>query len=163
MPDIIDLHDSTIASHWSRGDEGVSAILDNMQVRESWVLDECEGLKLAMIDWASCLTDESLKNIVENNSDDLIRILAFMKSKRSLFLLDKIENRFPGVSSELLMDSLEKIDNVNTDTRPQRVLRDRLVALYRIDLLERIFSVERSDKIKKAIRLTSEKYGGIYE
>jgi len=48
------------------------------------------------------------------------------------------------------------------DTRAERVLRDRLVALFRVDLLERIFSDERSEKIKQAIKNTTEKYGGIY-
>lgn len=163
MSNIIDLQDSTIASHWRRVDEGVSTILENMQNRECWALDDHEDLRLAIIEWAANLNESNLENIIENNPDALIRIFAFMKSKRSLFLLHQIESKFPGITSELLLESLDKIDDGVSDTRSQRILRDRLVALFRVDLLERIFSEERSEKIKQAIRSTSEKYGGIYE
>ncbi len=163
MSNIIDLQDSTITSHWRRVDEGVSTILENMQNRECWALDDHEDLRHAIIEWAANLNESNLENIIENNPDALIRIFAFMKSKRSLFLLHQIESKFPGITSELLLESLDKIDDGVSDTRSQRILRDRLVALFRVDLLERIFSEERSEKIKQAIRSTSEKYGGIYE
>ncbi len=163
MSNIIDLQDSTITSHWRRVDEGVSTILENMQNRGCWALDDHEDLRHAIIEWAANLNESNLENIIENNPDALIRIFAFMKSKRSLFLLHQIESKFPGITSELLLESLDKIDDGVSDTRSQRILRDRLVALFRVDLLERIFSEERSEKIKQAIRSTSEKYGGIYE
>jgi len=163
MSNIIDLQDSTIASHWNRVDEGVATILENMQYRENWALDGHDDLRHAMIEWAANLTESSLENFVENNPDALIRIFAFMKSKRSLFLLHQIENKYPGITSELLLESLDKIEDGVADTRSQRILRERLVALFRVDLLERIFSEERSEKIKQAIRSTSEQYGGIYE
>jgi hypothetical protein len=163
MSNIIDLQESTIASHWNGVDEGISAILENMQNRESWALDDQDDLRDAIIEWAAKLNESNLENIIEHKPDALIRIFAFMKSKRSLFLLHQIESKFPGITSELLLESLDKIDDGISDTRSQRILRDRLVALFRVDLLERIFSEDRSEKIKQAIRSTSEKYGGIYE
>jgi hypothetical protein len=163
MSNIIDLQESTIANHWGRVDEGVSMILENMQNRECWALDDQDELRDAIIEWASKLNESNLENIIEHKPDALIRIFAFMKSKRSLFLLHQIESKFPGITTELLLESLDKIDDGISDTRSQRILRDRLVALFRVDLLERIFSEDRSEKIKQAIRSTSEKYGGIYE
>jgi hypothetical protein len=85
-----------------------------------------------------------------------------MRSKRSLYLLHKLEEQVPGATSELLMDAIDKITDGGDDIRAQKIMRDRLVALFRVDLLERIFSEERSEKIKKAIQATSEKYGGVY-
>ena len=165
MSNIIDLQDSAVLSHWSRVDSGVSMIVENMQNREIWALDNLEDLREAIIEWASNLTDNKLESIITNNPEALIRIFAFMGSKRSLYLLQQMEIKFPGVTSELLLESIERIEigDSGFDTRSQRILRDRLEALYRVDLLDRIFSEERSEKIKQAIRLTTEKNGGIYE
>lgn len=163
MSKLIDLQEQTIERHWKEVDEGVSTILENMQVQETWALDDHDDLLSEIIAWAGNLTEKRLEHIVEQKPDALIRIFAFMRSKRSLFLSHEIEKNFPGVIAELLLESLDKIEGGVNDTRPQRILRDRLVALFRVDLLERIFSVERCQKIKEAIRSTSEISGRIYE
>ena len=159
---LIDLQESAISSHWEKGDKSILAILGNMQDRESWVLDENKDLLNAIVDWAGNLTGPQLEQAVEENPIAIIKILAFMKSKRSLVFIQKIEENFPGATSDLLLEALDKINTNEMDTRAERVLRDRLVALFRVDLLERIFSDERSEKIKQAIKNTTEKYGGIY-
>lgn len=159
---LIDLQDSAISKHWDKGDKSILSILGNMQDRETWVIDGNEELINAIIEWAGNASKSDLENAIEENPESIIKLLAFMKSTRSLVLIQKIEEFFPGSTSELLLESLDKIVANGGDTRAERVLRDRLVALFRVDLLERIFSDERSEKIKLAIKNTTEKYGGIY-
>ena len=162
MSNIIDLQDDAIKKHWERVEKGVSVILENMQQRESWALDEREEVKNALISWAASVSENRLEEMVESIPDALVKVFAFMRSKRSLYLLHKLEEQVPGATSELLMDAIDKITDGGDDIRAQKIMRDRLVALFRVDLLERIFSEERSEKIKKAIQATSEKYGGVY-
>lgn len=159
---LIDLQDTAISKHWEKGDKSILSILDNMQDRETWVIDGNEELINAIIEWAGNASRSDLEIAIEENPESIIKLLAFMKSTRSLVLIQKFEEFFPGTTSELLLESLDKIVANDGDTRAERVLRDRLVALFRVDLLERIFSDERSEKIKLAIKNTTEKYGGIY-
>lgn len=162
MSEVIDLQETSLFDHWKKKDASVLAILENMERRENWTLDDVQDLNAAIVDWGLSISRDQLESCVENDHESLLKLLGFMKSKKALFMLHKLEEIVPGSTSELLMDALDKIEEGKGDTRAQKILRDRLVALFRVDLLERIFSEERCEKIKNAIKTTTEKYGGIY-
>jgi hypothetical protein len=162
MSGLVDLQETSLINHWRKKDPSVLPILENMEKRENWTLDDVQDLQKAIVDWGMSLTPEQLESFAENDQDNLLKLLGFMKSTRALFLLHKIEEMVPGSTSDLLREALEQIEDGEGDTRTQKILRDRLVALFRVDLIERIFSEERCEKIKNAVRTTTEKYGGIY-
>jgi len=154
MSKVIDLQDSAINSHWEGVKEDVSAIISNMQNRESWTLDDRAEFKNDIVAWGGTLDEATIENIIENCPDELIRLISFSQAKRSLYFLQSLESIVPGVMSELLFISLERIESPNEDVRHHMIFRDRLVALFRVDLLDRIFSVERTKKIHEAISKT---------
>ncbi|MFA0809393.1 type IVB secretion system protein IcmW [Microbulbifer epialgicus] len=162
MSRMIDLQDKEINDHWDKVEEGISNILENMQKKETWALDNNEEIKSALIKWAANVSDGQLEELVANKMEPLIKVFAFTGCRRALYLLHKLEERVPGATHELLMESVDTIDAGIGDVRPSKIIRDRLVALFRVDLLERVFSEERSEKIKTAIQYTTEAHGGIY-
>jgi len=162
MPNIIDLQNSEITSHWEKADNEIFSIIVNMESKEKWTLDDNENINDALVKWALSLTEDRVEQIVENDSDSLIRIIAFMKSKRAFYFLEKLEKNNPGVMSEILHTALDGVERNKEDIRIYEIFRDRLVALFRVDLLERLFSINRTEKIKLAIIQSVEKYGGIH-
>lgn len=162
---MIDLRDDAINKHWSKADKSTLIILDNMRIRENWTLDEKTDLKKELIRWAENVSDKKLKEAIGNQAEAeaLMKILAFMKSKRSLFLLSNIEKKFPGSTEKLINETVRKISTQAGDTRAEEIFNDRLLSLLRIGLIERIFSEERSEKIKQAIQASNKKYGGVRE
>lgn len=162
MSNTIDLQDSSVAGHWDQVEQRITHILDTMQRHEDWPLDDQNELKNAIIAWASTLDNTKFENILDEKANELLRVFAFTKCKRSMYLLQKLEELSPGATVRLLRQSLGDVDMAIDDNRARQVFRDRLVALFRVDLIDRIFSEERSKNIKTAIQTTTEKYGGIY-
>lgn len=159
----IDFTDASIDRYWMEAEKGVSAILSNMQEGEHWTIDS-DDIRDEMIEWASNLTNDKLSHAIDNHTDRFIFILSFMKSKKALYFLGEIEKKLPGAISELLLESVDRISlNEGEDIRGDRIFRDRLISLFRVDLLDRIFSKERTENIKKSISTTCADRGGLYE
>lgn len=158
---MIDLQDSTISGRWSENDLDVLSMLENMESRENWVLDDVMDLKIAIINLVATLNKDKVADLV-NNPEDIVRILSFIKSRRFLCLLRGLEDEHPGITAELLDVCTGKIDRGDGDLRSEMIFRDRLVTIFRQDLLERIFSDKRTERIAEAIQMTTDQYGGIY-
>jgi hypothetical protein len=159
------IDDESLLKHWELASNDISQILDNMEERENWTLDNDEGIKQKVLQWANRVGGDISIESIEDNFPDFIKLISFVKSKRAFFIIKRIEDQFPGIIADTLRTSIDAISEKNdsTDIRHFIIHRDRLTALYRVELLERIYSDSRSETIKLSMAETVEKFGGIYE
>lgn len=158
---MLDLQDSTVSDRWRKDASDIVSMLERMETRETWTLDDVMDLKTAIINLVATFNKEKVAGLT-NTPDDIVRILAFINIKRFLCLLRGLEDMHPGITASLLDDCTMKIEKGVGDIRPATVVKSRLVTIFRQDLLERIFSDERTESIVKAIETTTNHYGGIY-
>lgn len=163
----IKLDNETLENHWGESESDILSILSNMEDKEIWTLDSDFTILKGIVDWAAGIGTELDIEEIEDNQEDFIKILSFMKSSRAFYLIKKLEIEFPGVIVETLASCVDAISknktNPDVDIRHYIIHRDRLSALYKVEVLERIYSSVRTQKIKTAIEETAEKYGGIYD
>lgn len=164
---MIDISGSAISKHWesmdSRNNFPISDVIRNMRNQEYWVLDKKEEVEISLVRWAQNVDVEAAQNIVENKQDELLFVLTFVGSDRALVILKHIESLCAGAVVELLAYSTDKINQLSgrndkadsKDLQKYFLFRDRLATLYRVDLLERVFSLERTGQIKAAIKSTN--------
>jgi len=161
MNNTIDLSDSSLNSYWNKIDKGIHSILESLEKNEDWVLDNKDNISESIELWAKNLTNEKADGYCDN-PDKLFVLLGLIKSKKAFYLIKILEELAPNITVDLLYESLDRIED-NPDSRFESVFRDRIIALYRVDLLSRIFSLDRMKEIKNVVNETVSTAGGLYE
>ncbi len=157
-----DLSNLGVQEYWTSVDGNVAEILRNMELAEGWTLDNDNELLSILQSWLQKL-DEPALNALIRNQDKLLTITGFLKSGRGLLLLKEIDQRCPGLYESIYKVAINQIENKEGDIRMALVLRERYLALYRLGLLNRVFSSERRELVKNAVSRTTLQYGGLHE
>jgi len=142
MPDL-----SIKASHefWEQyNDPTIYKVIAFMEGVEEWTLDGDETLEQAMSRLAAKL--DHVSNMGED--DKFIQVAAYIKTSRTLRLLQALDTARPGAASKLLIHAEES--SQSHDDVPGLFLR-RNIIFERLRLLSRVFSPERIALVIKAI------------
>lgn len=127
-------------------DPTVYRVLTFMEGVETWTLDGDPTLEEAL---------KKLGNVLENigaidlkREDDIIKVAAYIKATRNLFLLQTLDTAHPGAASKLLMYA-EK--NAKSPEDVASLFLRRNIVFERLRLLSRIFSQDRFSMVSKLL------------
>lgn len=147
----IDLSDLAVNSACT--DNGHDFLL-KMEGGENWVVDGNNELNAKLVQWAKTLVSDSDIDSIRECSLSLFKIVSFVRIRKAMHLLGKLDERMPGLPYELLYAAKEEIDSGNADDvtkRSYQIHAERLVVLYRSDYLRKIFSPKRSAQIAEVL------------
>lgn len=133
------LRQSVIEQFWQKKDPRMARILGWMESMEDWMLDDDEDVAEKIYSLASSLERADKEDIIDN-SEHLIKVMAYMSSPRSLRLLEWFDSQYADETSVVIIKSAEEMG----DDACGKILIDRLQTLQRLNLLSRIFSPSRS-------------------
>lgn len=140
------LRQSIIEDFWHRKDPRMARILGWMESMEDWMLDDNEEVASSIFALAGTLEKISGKEVLEN-SEEIIKAMAYMSSPRALRLMEWFDEHFPqGISVSLTRKAQE------TDDETASLLLDRLNTLHRLSLLSKIFSPHRTKLIVELLQ-----------
>ncbi|MCH9665908.1 MAG: hypothetical protein K0U41_08705 [Gammaproteobacteria bacterium] len=159
---MVDLSDNATESHWRDLSSTLYALLTQMESKESWTCDEEPAIRDALEEWAANYSG-SMGSQAKSQTDNFLRFLSFIRSKRSMLILQELEKAAPGSTSDLLFECLKVDEGNNDDRRHQQIFRDRLIAISQVGALNRMFSEERLELVSKVIKETAKYHGAVYE
>ena len=144
------LRESIIQDFWQKKDPRMSRILGWMESMEDWMLDDNEEVAESIYNLANTLERISHKDVVDN-SEDLIKAMAYMSSPRALRLMEWFDEHFPqGLSVEITQRALAMKDDEHAE-----LLLDRFNTLERLSLLSKLFSPHRTRRIVALLQQNS--------
>lgn len=109
-----------------------------MEGVEEWTLDGDPLLEASIAKLGAAL--EEIGGIDLQREDDFIKLAAYIKASRNLWLLQCLDTAHPGAASKLLMHA--ENTSISSDDIPGLFLR-RNIVFERLRLLSRVFSAER--------------------
>lgn len=159
---MIDLTNEATESHWRDLSVLMHGLLSQMEEVEGWALDDFPAIRDAIEEW-SANHSHDVSTQAKTQANNFIRFLSFIRSKKAMLILQTLEKEAPGTTSDLLFECLKPDADMSEDRRHQQVLRDRLIAISQVGALDRMFSEERLEAVKRVIEDTAKYYGAVYE
>ena len=145
-----DLSHTAVHQFWKEYDDAyLYRVIAFMEGVEDWTSDNEPAVEEALARLGSALDD--LGNIELQQEDDMIQLVACLKTGRGLRLLMALDMAYPGAAAKVLMHA-EKTTKNEKDTAG--VFLKRNVVFERLRLMGRIFSSERIELIQKALEDT---------
>lgn len=134
-------------SFWhSYPDPIIYRVVTFMEGVEDWTLDGDPMVEMALSQLGKALDD--IGGIDLQREDDFIKLAAYIKASRNLFLLQSLDTAHPGAASKLLMHA--ENTSLSSDDIPGLFLR-RNIVFERLRLLTRVFGPERFKLILGAL------------
>lgn len=164
---MFNLNRELVDEHWQKSEKGLNLVISAMSKNEEWPLDKKAGgeFEEALLDWLAEQDIESMVELSEEEPDKLVSLFSFMSLERSMYLHSLINEKDDSeVAGELLAyadESILKQDLSDEQRQKFLIFKERFLTLYRMGLVERLFSEERSSKILDAVKKVSEKSGVI--
>lgn len=143
MPDL-----SLAESHafWMNYDDPtVYRVICFMESIEEWTLDGDVDLEQSLKELGELL--DSLESVDLSSKEKLIEIGAYIKTSRTLRLLQALDTIYPGAASKCLLKSEE----LGSSNLAADLFLRRNIAFERLRLLHRIMSPERLDFLQQAL------------
>ena len=145
-----DLSHAAVHQFWKEYDDPyLYRVIAFMEGVEDWTSDDEPAIEEALKQLGSALDD--LGNIELQQEDDMIQLVASLKTGRGLRLLMALDMAYPGAAAKVLMHAEKQTKN-EKDTAG--VFLKRNVVFERLRLMGRIFSSERIELIQKALEDT---------
>ena len=145
-----DLSHAAVHQFWKEYDDPyLYRVIAFMEGVEDWTSDDEPAIEEALKQLGSALDD--LGNIELQQEDDMIQLVASLKTGRGLRLLMALDMAYPGAAAKVLMHAEKQTKN-EKDTAG--VFLKRNVVFERLRLMGRIFSPERIELIQKALEDT---------
>lgn len=134
--------------------ENVKSILDGLEGREPWVVDNTEGVDALLEEVGASLKLHSNKErLKELPLNELTMLFYGLSLSRYLTSLNTL-SAYPQYMNSIVQPAHNQIDPSDLDvSQQQRVLLSRLNTLVRYGVIERTFSKERRNKIKQILQL----------
>ncbi|MCU7951321.1 MAG: hypothetical protein KZQ69_15165, partial [gamma proteobacterium symbiont of Bathyaustriella thionipta] len=129
--------------------------LTKMENQEAWVLDSNPEVQKELTEWADGLESETEFDELRKYDEELLIILSFIRVKKSMSLLQGLEKKIPGIPIELMYVNDRNNHPEKFKKKIQKaslIYRNRLIALHRADLIRRVFSKERCEKVMYALK-----------
>ena len=146
-----DLSNDAIHAFWDSYDRRtlyrVIVALENV---ESWAVDSDKDIEPSILELGRAI--DSANDFDIDDEDQLIRVLANIKSGRAMRVLQSLDGVKPGVASQLLMHAEEKAeDEDDTENHHAKLFIRRNLVFERLQLLSRVFSPQRLSLILRAL------------
>lgn len=119
-------------------DPMIYRVVTFMEGVEDWTLDGDPQFEGAIHELSLAL--DEIGGIDLQREDDFIKIAAYLKASRNLYLLQSLDTAHPGAASKLLMHA--ESTSVSPDDIPGLFLR-RNIVFERLRLLTRVFGPDR--------------------
>lgn len=125
--------------YWnSYPDKIIYKVVTFMEGVEDWTLDGDPQVEAAINKLGETLED--VGGVDLKREEDFIKLAAYIKASRNLWLLQSLDTAHPGAASKLLIHA--ENNTASTDDIPGLFLR-RNIVFERLRLLSRVFSAER--------------------
>lgn len=132
--------------------EAVRSVLNRMEAAENWPGDASVAVADAIAQWASEMSDQDLRDLLSSPPGSLIEILAYVRASRCFALLDAL------LDASELDQWFQVIEPASIAARESpaaalayKLLAARIAHLTQSELLHRIFSPKRADRITEAL------------
>lgn len=129
-------------------DAGLARAIAAMEESEDWVVDGKEQAEEIVADLCTGLpksNSDAIREVVAKYPEDVVNLMGYMKSGRSLALFRWIAEVSP-VSTSKILSSCSEADPVFS-----RLLIERLNTIERLRLLSRVFSPTRLAQVLEAL------------
>ncbi len=142
-----DLSEKAVHQFWQHyQDPTLYRVISYMEGVEDWTLDGKAPVEAALKQLGDTLED--VGNIDLKRGDDMVELVAHLRTGRGLRILMCLDQAYPGAASKIIMHA-EK--TTKTDDDMAGIFLRRNVVFERLRLLSRIFSDERIKLIVKAL------------
>lgn len=137
-PAPLDLSRISVVQFWrARGAYGAVTAMEEM---ESWTNDQGEDVESALAELAQSLSSvstQTLTEVITGSSFDVIALMGYLKTGRSLLLYRWLTEVNPSISAHLLDDAVTSGSDLGA------ILIERIRVLDRQQILAKIFSPDR--------------------
>lgn len=148
------LRKSMVEEFWGAKDARLARIFEWMESMEPWTLDEQQDVFMALNNVLGKL-EKLPARAVYPHSDDLIDILTYLSSARSLRILEWLDEKSSNEKLGIVVDLIEKARERASDDVGAELFLERLQALKSLALLGRIFSPNRTRTMADLLRQDS--------
>ena len=152
----IEFDDNAIKKHWSRYPQ-LQSFFDRMSLAEVWVLDDEINVKARVANWVESLNERKLKAL-NDDLPSLLTVLAFQRVQSSMYLLQQLEQRLPGITNSLTLSANNLLTNEQYD-RPAKILLERLAAVHTQVSLQELLNNERLALVYAALNNVNDRKG----
>lgn len=132
-------------------DPMIYRVVSFMEAVENWVVDGEHDFEMEMEKLGGLL--DTAGNYELGNKDEFIQLCCYLKSARSLRLLQSLDTSHPGAASKLLMHAEENSES--PEDLPGLFLR-RNIVFERLRLLARVFAPDRFALVISALERSDE-------
>lgn len=142
-----DLSHKAVHDFWSEyQDPTIYKVITFMEGVEDWTLDGNPELEESLKKLGQTLDD--IGNIDLQQEDNLIQLVAHIKTGRGLRVLMALDMAYPGAAAKVLMRAEEK---TKSDADTPGIFLRRNIVFERLRLLGRVFGPDRFKLILKAL------------
>jgi len=145
-----DLSHKAVHQFWrDYQDPTIYKVISFMEGVEDWTMDGNPELEASIKKLSDTLED--IGNIDLQQEDDLIKLVAHIKTGRGLRLLMCLDMAYPGAAAKVLMRAEE---STKSDADTAGIFLRRNIVFERLRLLGRVFGADRFKLILKALEDT---------
>ncbi len=127
-------------------DPTIYKVISFMEGVEDWTLDGNPELEASLQKLGKILED--IGNIDLQQEDDLIKLVAHLKTGRGLRILMSLDTAYPGAAAKVLMQAEEQ---TKSDADTAGIFLRRNIVFERLRLLGRVFAPDRFKLVLKAL------------
>ena len=155
MPAAIRFDSHSITEHWNNFPE-IKYLFERISDVEKWVLDFDAETALKIENWVEEIDDKL--DVIKNNHPALLTLLAFMSVSSSMYLLQMLEVRIPGLISNLSLSASKLADNEKYG-RQSVILIERLAAAHTQVSLSQLLNNKRLALVYAALDKVQKRKG----
>jgi len=142
-----DLSPKAVHAFWREyQDPTIYKVISFMEGVEDWTADNDPQLEEALKKLGE--TMEDIGNIDLQQEDDIIKLVAHIKTGRGLRLLMGMDTAYPGAAAKVLMRAEE---TTKSDTDTAGIFLRRNIVFERLRLLSRVFAPDRFKVVLQAM------------
>lgn len=147
LPAALDLSPQGVAAYWDAVEPRLSRALALMERFETWTHEQDPAVGRGLEGFAAELEGASSLQPIGDDEDNLLYVMAYIKSRQALRLLHWLDDRHPGYAARLTYVASPDMDAQGV----MRVFIDRLQVVRRMSLASRIFHPTRIRLVLKAL------------
>lgn len=142
----LNLKKSIVSDYWKKTDPRLARILSVMENVEHWVVDDAQSVSDAISELAKKM-DKTSKETLAKLSEELIYLMAYISSGKSLRMVKWMDESHPGLSVHYIMEARQM-----QEWPPARLMLDRLQTIKSLSLMGRVFAPSRTKLIAALLK-----------
>lgn len=147
MSEKLNFNKTAVNHFWKQNEPKIAKAISIMENVEHWVVDDVESVAKELIEFGKKLSETS-KDKINENSQEVIFITAYIACGKALRLLNWLDENYPSLSFYYVMNARQNSD----ESEQARLLIDRLQTLKTISMLGKVFSPTRTRIINELLK-----------